>query len=196
MYAMAYAWSQKGIAYMVSSCGKTVAHEELYISRFEDEFGQVNSKQLPRPAIAHFVYEFLPLIDEHNKARQNGLALEKVWLTKNPWTRILITLLGMAVVDVMRWDRAMRVKHVTGLENLVDFVDDDEDDFMVVKDHGVIQIADLIGKPLRNGLFKYREGEQPTARMTTQASYCVHVFIHLCMASHNSSATQFRLKRK
>ena len=70
LYVMAYAWSSKGVAYMVSSCGKTVRHEQSYISRFEDEYGNVQEKELPRPAQAHMLYEFLPLIDEHNKARQ------------------------------------------------------------------------------------------------------------------------------
>jgi hypothetical protein len=37
----------------------------------------VQEKELPRPTVAHMLYEFLPLIDEHNKSRQNALALEK-----------------------------------------------------------------------------------------------------------------------
>jgi len=95
LFIMAYAWSQRGITYMVSSCGTTVRHEKTYKSKFEDEFGNVSEKELPRPAVAHFLYEFLPLIDEHNKARQNFLALEKTWLTKDPWVRLMSTLLGM-----------------------------------------------------------------------------------------------------
>ena len=95
LFIMAYAWSQRGITCMVSSCGTTVRHEKTYKSKFEDEFGNVSKKELPRPAVVHFLYEFLPLIDEHNKARQNFLALEKTWLTKDPWVRLLSTLLGM-----------------------------------------------------------------------------------------------------
>jgi hypothetical protein len=102
LYVMAYAWSSTGVAYMVSSCGKTVMHEQSYVSRYEDEYGNVQEKELPRPGVAHFLYEFLPLIDKHNipVARQSALALEKKWLTKCPWTRILTTFLGMAVVDL------------------------------------------------------------------------------------------------
>jgi hypothetical protein len=74
LYAMTYAWSSKGGAYMVSSCRKIVRHEQSYISRFEDEYGNVQEKELPRPVQAHMLYEFLPLIDEHNKAGQNSLA--------------------------------------------------------------------------------------------------------------------------
>jgi hypothetical protein len=84
LYVMEYAWSSRGVAYMVSSCGKTVMHEQSYVSRYEDEFGIVQEKELQRPPVAHFLYEFLPLIDEHNKAHQSALALEKKWLTKCP----------------------------------------------------------------------------------------------------------------
>ena len=76
LYVMAYAWSQKGVAYMVSTSGTTVRHSTNYVLRFEDEYGNVVHKELPRPTVAHFLYDFLPLIDEHNKARQNFLALE------------------------------------------------------------------------------------------------------------------------
>ena len=77
LFIMAYAWSNKGIAFMVSTCGTTVQHERNYMSNYEDEFGHRATKELARPAIAHMLYEFLPLIDEHNKARQSYLALER-----------------------------------------------------------------------------------------------------------------------
>ena len=48
LYAMSYAWSSKGVTYMVLSCGKTVMHEDAYISHFEDECGSVQRKELPR----------------------------------------------------------------------------------------------------------------------------------------------------
>jgi hypothetical protein len=48
----------------------------------EDEYGNVSSKQILRPKIAHFLYEYLPLIDEHNKHH------------------LITTLAGMCVVDL------------------------------------------------------------------------------------------------
>ena len=44
LYVMAYAWSSKGDACMASFCGKTLKHEQSYISRFEDEYGNVQEK--------------------------------------------------------------------------------------------------------------------------------------------------------
>ena len=32
LIVMAYAWSQKGVAYMISPCGTTVMHEHPYLS--------------------------------------------------------------------------------------------------------------------------------------------------------------------
>lgn len=101
VFVMAYAWSNKGVSYIVSTCGTTVQHMEPYVSKFEDVFGNVNTKELARPTIAHILYEFLPSIDEHNKARQASLALEKCWPTKAAYFRVMTTLIGMAVVDLM-----------------------------------------------------------------------------------------------
>jgi hypothetical protein len=108
LFALAYAWSQRSVAYMVSSCGKTTSHELKYLTHFEDEFGNVQFKEIERPSVAHFLFEYLPLIDEHNKQRQSILNLERCWLTKDPWFRLLTTVLGMSVVDCHRWHRHIR----------------------------------------------------------------------------------------
>ncbi|KAL7554128.1 hypothetical protein ACHAWF_017536 [Thalassiosira exigua] len=159
IFVMAYAWSQKGIAYMVSSCGTTVRHEKNYMSRFEDEFGNVSEKELPRPTVAHFVYEFLPLIDEHNKARQNYLALEKHWLTKCCWTRLVTTFLGMSIVDLQRMDRNRRGEHI---DHAIDAEDEHAQDF------DIKMMANYVCKPLTSGKFKYRETAQPSTRTTAK----------------------------
>jgi hypothetical protein len=79
--AVAYAWSQHGVTYILSTCGSTGPSDELYTSYFEDEYGNVSSQQILRPKLAYFLYEYLPLIDEHNKQRQNLLGLERKWPT-------------------------------------------------------------------------------------------------------------------
>jgi hypothetical protein len=71
LLSLAYAWSQKGVSYFLSTCGSTHQSSVMYESNFEDEFGNVSSKFLPRPQISHFLYEYLPLIDEHNKQLQS-----------------------------------------------------------------------------------------------------------------------------
>ncbi len=100
--AIAYAWSQTSIAYFVSTCGSTQPSETCYETHFEDEYGVITTKQIARPHVLEWVYDYLPLIDEHNKQRQNILGLEKKWPTKNCWFRLLVTLVGMSVVDLHR----------------------------------------------------------------------------------------------
>ena len=54
LFIMAYAWSAKDVAYMLSSCGTIVMDKDLYIFRFEDDYGNVQEKQLPWLIVTHF----------------------------------------------------------------------------------------------------------------------------------------------
>ena len=99
LYATAYAWSQKGISYFISTCGSTEKSCTPYQSWYENDFGGAEFKNLDRPKIAEFILNYLPLIDEHNRQRQSLLALEKCWPTKCCWFRLLTTIVGMSVVD-------------------------------------------------------------------------------------------------
>ena len=69
VFVLAYAWSNKRAAYIVSSCGTTVQHEILYRTHFTDDYGNVTFKEIPCPSIAHFYFELCPLVDNHNKDR-------------------------------------------------------------------------------------------------------------------------------
>jgi len=69
IFLLAYAWSNKRAAYIVSSCGTTVQHELPYRTHFTDKFGNVTFKNIPRLSIAHFYFELCPLVDNHNKDR-------------------------------------------------------------------------------------------------------------------------------
>ena len=110
LFAIAYAWSQRGISYFISTCGSTDVHDEKYISNYKDDFGNVTFKEINRPKILHFLYEFLPIIDEHNKQRQSVLCLEKKWATKDCWFRLLTTMVGFCIVDMHRWYRNVKAR--------------------------------------------------------------------------------------
>jgi hypothetical protein len=47
------------------------------MSDFEDDNGNVGSKENSCPELAHLFYDYLPLIDEHNKQQQKILGLER-----------------------------------------------------------------------------------------------------------------------
>lgn len=102
LIAMAYAWSQMRISYFALTYGSTAKSSNPYRSHFENDYGKVDYKELPRPKLAEFLYEYLPLIDEHNRSRQDRLALEVTWPTKCCWFRLIQTVTGMCVVDLFR----------------------------------------------------------------------------------------------
>jgi len=167
VFVMAYAWSNRGITFIVSSCGETIRHEIDYRSKFDDGHGNVQSKFLARPAIAHMLFEFLPLIDEHNKARQSHLALERRWQTTSCWFRLSTTFIGMAIVDLQRWDRNMRAGKTeeaadTGLAT------DGEENEREVQDSNfdILEMADLIAKKLTKQRLTFRDAPQQVRRTT------------------------------
>jgi hypothetical protein len=150
LFLLAYAFSNNDTTFMVSSSGTTVQHKTMYRSNFTDAYGNTTFKEIPRPSIAHFLYELLPLIDNHNKDRQSLLALEDCWPAKSPWFRLVTTLVGMTVTDVQRWDRNNRSERRPLLETR----DDDDDPCFL----NVRAFANLIAKGLRTPEMSYRTG--------------------------------------
>jgi hypothetical protein len=108
LIALAYAWHQRGVSYILSTCRSTESSDKMHMSYFEDDFGNVGSKEVNWPKLAHLIYDYLPLIDEHNKQRQKILGLERKWPTRNCWFRFLTTLMGMCIVDMHRLYRKIR----------------------------------------------------------------------------------------
>ncbi|KAG7356382.1 transposase IS4 [Nitzschia inconspicua] len=102
LIALAYGCSQDGVSYFISTCGSTEVSPIKHECQFEDAMGHTFFKLIKRPKLAHFLYECLPLIDEHNKQRQDILALENVWRTEDVWFRNITTLLGQSTVDMHR----------------------------------------------------------------------------------------------
>ena len=127
LFAIAYAWSQRGVSYFLSTCGRTDPHAQKYRSNFEDNFGVVTFKELSRPHIAHFLYDYLPLIDEHNKQRQSILNLERCWLTNDCWMRLVTTIVGMSVVDFQRCVKNSFYHHHMETDLCEDDLQDEED---------------------------------------------------------------------
>ena len=102
LLAMCYAWSKKGFSYFITTVGSAAAGDQSYTTYFEDDNGVVSSRDIPRPGTCSYLYEKLPVIDEHNRQRQNLLGLERCWPTDSCWFRLLTTLVGQCVVDYYR----------------------------------------------------------------------------------------------
>jgi hypothetical protein len=138
LLALAYAWSQKGVSYFLSTCGSTHQSSLIYESNFEDEFGNISTKFLPRPQISHFLYKYLPIIDEHNKQHYSFIGLERKWRTQCFWMCIIVTLTGMQIVDRHRLYQCEKRLHNRVLFGRV-----------LEKDATVIRFSELIFRKLK-----------------------------------------------
>jgi hypothetical protein len=167
LFALAYAWSQRGVSYFLSTCGRTDPHPIKYKSNYEDDYGVVTFKELSRPHIAHFLYDYLPLIDEHNKQRQSILNLERVWLTNDCWMRLVTTMCGMSVVDFHRYIKNRNWHYNNGDDTVATVQEDDtlpEDEDIKIK-----QFSDKICKWLDKIVLRNRASPRKT-RFTGNAS--------------------------
>ena len=79
--------------------GNTTQSNTLYRSQLKGEFGGVGRKDIPQPELADFLYQYLPLIDEHDKQHQSILNLKQCWPTRNPWFALLTTLTCLYLLD-------------------------------------------------------------------------------------------------
>jgi hypothetical protein len=80
--------------------GSTVPGEP-YEMKFPTEFSNVGIRLVDRPDVVSKYFAQSNCIDKHNHVRQSELALEKRWVTHDPFFRLhtTIVLVGMNVVD-------------------------------------------------------------------------------------------------
>ena len=57
------------------------------------------SREVLRPEVVGDFFSRSNIIDAGNQLRQDELALEKLWLTQDPWFRIDTTVVGVCVID-------------------------------------------------------------------------------------------------
>jgi hypothetical protein len=69
-----------------------------YEMKFNDAFGNVVQRLVERPEILSDFFEKSNSIDKHNQLRQGDLALEKRWLTQDPYFHLHTTIIGMFIV--------------------------------------------------------------------------------------------------
>jgi hypothetical protein len=67
--------------------------------KYTDDWGNVQIHDANQPDIISQFFESSNTIDKHNQAHLAELALEKHWLTQNPYFDLHTTLLGINVVD-------------------------------------------------------------------------------------------------
>jgi hypothetical protein len=73
-----------------------------YRARFVDDYENLRSRPVVRPAILSSYFMNCNAVDKHNQARQAELKLEKYWKTHNVWFRLVTTIIGVVVTDAWK----------------------------------------------------------------------------------------------
>ncbi len=98
LVALGYRYSRKTTLFFVlmSKAGSTTAGNP-YIMKYTDGFGNLCQQEVERSNLNFFADS--NTIDSHNQVRQSNIALEKKWLTKDPFFRLMTSLIGICVTD-------------------------------------------------------------------------------------------------
>ena len=101
LVALGYKYNSRKVMCFIltKNAGSTAPGLKPYIAKFPDQHGNVRERRVQRPAILGEYFDSSDVIDSHNHCRQFRLALERLWLTKNPWFRLDCTFIGMTVID-------------------------------------------------------------------------------------------------
>eukprot|EP00951_Prasinocladus_malaysianus_P014339 scaffold108899_cov15-Prasinocladus_malaysianus.AAC.1 len=103
LIATGYKYNRKKVLCFVSTKGAApLTDGEPYTQRWADDYGNICTRLIRRPAVCSEYFGLSPRVDNHNQARQHELALEELWDTKSCWFRLHTTLHGMHVTDAWK----------------------------------------------------------------------------------------------
>jgi hypothetical protein len=101
----ATAWQDKRTKMIISNCSQLGEGEPVIKKRHRliNTNGitrtEMYEKTVRRPLQVEHLFKYFSVIDVHDHYRQGSLRLEKAWVTKKWWHRIVCTILGMSVTD-------------------------------------------------------------------------------------------------
>jgi len=94
-----YSYKRKPIFMLASLDAGSTRPGEPYKAKWPDANGNIKSRDVIRPDIMGRFFKRSNVIDVGNQLRQKELALEKHWLTHDPYFRIGCTIIGISVID-------------------------------------------------------------------------------------------------
>ena len=124
LVAIGYKYCLKKVLCFVFTGDCSTRGGDPYIARFRDEYGNLATREIARPACVSQYFKFSPRVDNHNQVRQYELALEKTWVPKSQekgacWSRIWTTFVGITVVDMHKiCNQFLCSNHASGLNGL------------------------------------------------------------------------------
>ena len=101
LFCLGYKYNKKKCP--VFMCTKGVASTQKgvpYQAKFNDSFGNVHHRDVPRPQVLNLHFHNCNKVDVHNQARQHELALEENWVTHDGYFRQWTTFLGICITDL------------------------------------------------------------------------------------------------
>jgi hypothetical protein len=103
LIAIGYRYSTKTTLFFVATvdAGSTTPGKP-YEMKYTDDHGNVCVCLVEYPDIISKFFQDSNIIDKHNQSRKFDLALEKTWLTQDPYFRLSNTLTGMFVVNTWK----------------------------------------------------------------------------------------------
>ena len=81
-----------------------------YEALFLDIYGNIHACNFPRPEVLNKYFDHCNVVDGDNHAHQGNLALEKCWITCNPYFMIWTTFIGMEVTDLWQIHRSLKAR--------------------------------------------------------------------------------------
>ena len=103
LVALGYKYNKKTVLCFVTTRGAgTTDPGTPYEARFPDKYGNMCTRHVLRPHVIATFFKHSNVVDVHNQGRQFDLALEKKWLTMNPYFRLYTTKVGMIVTNVWK----------------------------------------------------------------------------------------------
>jgi Transposase IS4 len=103
LIAVGYKYNSKKVLSFVftANCGLTLPGVP-YVARFNDRYGNVVHRDVPRPQVISEYFSKSNVIDAHNHIRQHELGLEELWVTQDCWFRLDTTFIGITVTDCLK----------------------------------------------------------------------------------------------
>ena len=103
LVAIGYRYNSKvTLCFVMSKNAGATTNGTPYEMKFTDSHGNVHVRLVDRPDVISEFFQHSNGVDKHNQVRQYELALEKKWDTRDPYFRLITTLIGINVVDTWK----------------------------------------------------------------------------------------------
>ena len=90
------------MVFIMTRWAGSIEKGERYKARFPDRYGNLCICYVARPRFIYLFFKYSNKVDLHNQSRQFDLALEKKWVTNNPYFQLFTTEVGSTVINVWK----------------------------------------------------------------------------------------------